>query len=148
LKAVAPPERVLQLPLLREDEGRPERGSDRPPEQLHYRDEGCRFWHACLSCPFPCCLFEVPGGVNRALKAYRDGEIRRLFAAGRSAAEIADAFGIRRRTVYRVVGGVRRRGGNGQSAMGNREHTPKSRSHVPRRGRARLPIADCPLPRD
>jgi hypothetical protein len=104
------------------------------PELTHYQDEGCRFWHACLSCPFPCCVFELPGGPNRAMHAFRDGEIRRLYAAGTPAIELADRFGVTRRSVYRILGGARRRGGNGQWAVGSRDGRRKSRAHVPRRG--------------
>jgi hypothetical protein len=150
LRAVAAPERALQLPLIPEDEI-PARatGPDRPPELTHYRDEGCRFWHACLSCPFPRCLYEEPGGAARALNAYRDGEIRRMFAAGRPAVEIAEEFGLTRGSVYGFVGpGARRGRGNGQAATGNRERSGRSRSHVPRRGRSPLSIAACPVPRD
>jgi hypothetical protein len=126
----------IQLPLIPDDEIAGYAGSarDRVPELTHYQDEGCRFWHACLSCPFPCCVFELPGGPSRAMHAFRDGEIRRLYAAGTSAVEIADRFSVTRRSVYRILGGVRRRGGNRQSAAGNRDYRSKSRSHVPRRG--------------
>jgi hypothetical protein len=126
----------IQLPLIPEDEIAAYAGSarDRVPELTHYQDEGCRFWRACLSCPFPCCVFELPGGPNRAMHAFRDGEIRRLYAAGTPAVEIADRFGVTRRSVYRILGGVRRRGGNRQSAIGNRDGRRKSRAHVSRRG--------------
>jgi hypothetical protein len=133
----------IQLPLIPEDEIAESYGSprDRVPEMTQYQDEGCRFWHACLSCPFPCCVFELPGGPNRAIHAFRDGEIRRLYAAGVPAVEIADRFGVTRRSVYRILGGVRRRGGNrqwaagsGQSAIGNEGRKAKGRVLVPRRG--------------
>ena len=144
-------EEGVQLPLLSPDElesAGP--GHDRVPELTHYKDEGCRYWHACLSCPYPRCLFEEPGGARHALNAYRDGEIRRMYAAGVPALEIAVHFGIGRRSVYRVLGGVRRQGGSGQSAVGSRERLPhpKRRSHLPRREQDRLPTADCPQPRD
>jgi hypothetical protein len=147
---VGKPERALQLPLIPEDEiPAGAGGPDRPPELTHYRDEGCRFWHACLSCPFPRCLQEEPGGPARALNAYRDGEIRRMFTAGCSAVEIAEHFGIARRSVYRILGPVGRRDRDGgQWAVGNRDHQPKRRSHIPRREQPSLPTAHCPLPRD
>ena len=94
-------ERGVQLPLLPEV-------VDHVPELTHYRDEGCRFWHACLSCPFARCVFEEPGGPKRAVNAVRDGEIRRRHAAGETPQAIAAHFGVTRRTVYRVLGGVRR----------------------------------------
>jgi hypothetical protein len=148
LRPVGPSERALQLPLISEDElPAGATGPDRPPELTHYRDEGCRFWHACLSCPFPRCLYEEPRGPARALNAYRDGEVRRMFAAGRSAIEIAEHFGLARRSVYRIVGPGARRGSR-QSAVGSREYQPQRRAHMPRREQSRLPTADCRLPRD
>ena len=134
----------LQLPLIPPSEiDAAASGWDRPPELTHYRDEGCRFWSACLSCPFARCLFEEPGGARHALNAVRDGEIRRLFAAGEPAVAIAERFGVTRRTVYRVLGGVGRRGSR-QSAVGSGDVKPKSRSHLPRGGAD--PTADCRLP--
>ena len=124
----------LQLPLLPPDEiDAAASGNDRVPELTHYRDEGCRFWSACLTCPFARCLFEEPGGARHALNAARDGEIRRRYAAGEPAVAIAEQFGIARRTVYRVIGGARRHGGR-QMTAGRRERKPRSRSHVPGRG--------------
>ena len=126
----------IQLPLIPEDEIAGYTGSarDRVPELTHYQDEGCRFWHACLSCPFPCCVFELPGGPNRAMNAFRDGEMRRLYAAGTSAVEIADRFGVTRRSVYRILGGVRHRGGKREARIGSRDGSRKGRAHVSRRG--------------
>ena len=144
-------EEGVQLPLLSPDELESAGSSgDRVPELTHYRDEGCRYWHACLSCPYPRCLFEEPGGARHALNAYRDGEIQRMYSAGVPVLEIADHFGIARRSVYRVLGGVRRHGGSRESGVGSRERLPqpKRRSHVPRRERARLPTPDSRLPRD
>jgi hypothetical protein len=119
----------IQLPLIPEDEiaasGRS--GLDRVPELTHYRDEGCRFWRACLSCPFPRCVFEVPGGPGRAIHAFRDGEIRRMYAVGVPPAEIADRFGITRRSVYRILGGIRRRGNSGQRVAGGGERRARGR---------------------
>ena len=94
----------VQLPLIPVQER-----ADRVPELTHYRDEGCRFWHACLTCPFPRCVFEEPGGPKRAVNARRNDEIRRLFAEGEPAQAIAVRFGIARRSVYRAIGGIRRR---------------------------------------
>lgn len=117
----------VQLPLLSEDElRRAGAGSpDRIPELTHYRDEGCRFWHACLTCPFPRCVFEEPGGPARALRAWRDREVRRHFARGEPVDAIAKRFGITRRSVYRIVGGSR------QSAVGSGEKTNSPTAHCP-----------------
>jgi hypothetical protein len=98
----------MQLPLIPEDELRAAgNGHDRVPELTHYRDEGCRYWRSCLSCPFPRCVFEEPGGPTHALRAWRDAEIRRRFTRGEAVPAIAARFGLTRRSVYRIVGGSR-----------------------------------------
>jgi len=98
---------AIQLPLIPEDELPP--GRDRVPELTHYRDEGCRHWEACLTCPFPRCVLEVRGLARRLDHAARDAEIRRRHAAGEPAISLATHFKIARRTVYRVLGGIRKR---------------------------------------
>lgn len=99
--------RVLQLPLLPEDDPSPGSGYDRVPELTHYQDEGCRVWHACLTCPLARCIFDDPVGVrsatNRAVNSQRDSEIRRRYHAGEQATALAREFRIGRRTVYRIV---------------------------------------------
>jgi hypothetical protein len=147
LRPVARVERGLQLPLLPEEEGRSGPRRDRVPELTHYRDDGCQFWRACLACPFPRCLYDTPGGPKHAFNAYRDGVMRQMFAAGHTAAAIADEFGIARRSVYRILGGVRRREqGSRERGAGSRDYQPKSRAHMPRR--ARRPAPGARRPRD
>ena len=51
---------------------------DLPPEYCHYRDEGCELAVSCLECPFPECIFELPGGKRRWLKGLRNREVVRL----------------------------------------------------------------------
>ena len=139
----------LQLPLIPPNEiDAAVSGWDRPPELTHYRDEGCRFWSACLSCPFTRCLFEEPGGARRALNAARDGEIRRLFAAGEPAVAIAEQFGVTRRTIYRVLGGVGRQEGGRRPGTGRRQYTPKSRPHLPHLEQNRRPAPGTRQPLD
>jgi len=48
---------------------------DLPPEHCYYRDDGCEvatvyLGHksSCLSCPFPGCIYDQPGGRQRWLK--------------------------------------------------------------------------------
>ncbi len=121
---------AIQLPLISEDElPAAGNGRDRVPELTHYRDEGCRYWHACLTCPFPRCVFEEAGGPARALRTWRDREIRRCFARGERVPAIAGRFGLTRRSVYRIVEG------SGQSAVSSREKTK------PTTAESRLPTA-------
>lgn len=78
-------------------------GPDLRPEYCHYRDEGCEYAEACLECPFQECLFDEPWGRQRWLKGMRNREIKRLFAAGWNAKELAMLFGVSQRTIQRAV---------------------------------------------
>ena len=77
---------------------------DLPPEQVHYRDEGCEFSSSCLNCPFPRCIYELPGGRQRWLKRQREGHMARLFTTeGKAVKELALMFGVSQRTVQRAL---------------------------------------------
>jgi hypothetical protein len=83
----------------------PEPGHDLPPEFCHYRDDGCDLAASCLSCPFPQCIYEQPGGKQRWLKTVRNREIIRLFTReGKGVKELALMFGVSTRTVQRALG--------------------------------------------
>ena len=82
----------------------PGEDNDLPPEFCRYRDEGCEFSPACLSCRFPTCLYEEPRGRQRWVKGQRNREIALLFATGQwSARELARQFGVSQRTVQRAL---------------------------------------------
>jgi len=76
---------------------------DLPPEFCHYQDEGCEFAESCLNCPLPLCIYEQPGGKQRWLKRQRGREMARLFTEGKGIKELAQSFGVSRRTVQRVL---------------------------------------------
>lgn len=77
---------------------------DLPPEFCQYRDEGCDLARSCLDCPFPHCVYELPGGRQRWLKKRRDSEINRLFAGeGKEVKELAKMYGISQRTIQRAL---------------------------------------------
>lgn len=77
---------------------------DLPPEDCHYRDEGCEFADSCLNCPFPKCIYDEPRGRQRWLKGQRDREIvRRFYIEGREVRELALHFGVSQRTVQRTL---------------------------------------------
>ena len=84
---------------------------DLPPEYCHYRDDGCEFADdflsyksSCLSCPFPKCVYDEPGGGQRWLKKLQAREMVRLFASeGEGVKEIALHFGVSQRTVQRAL---------------------------------------------
>lgn len=78
--------------------------SDSLPEFKLYIDDGCEVAPKCLECPLPKCRYDVQGGAKTMLNDVRDAEIARLrLDAGLSIDEIAQRFGVTRRTVYRVL---------------------------------------------
>ena len=84
---------------------------DLPPEYLHYQDDGCEladeflgYKSSCLSCPFPKCIYDEPGGRQRWLKRLRDKEMARLASnEGKGIKELALRFGVSQRTVQRAL---------------------------------------------
>ena len=76
---------------------------DSLPEVTRYRDDGCDIHPQCLTCPLPRCRYEDPGGLKGLLNGMRDREIVRLKARGMPVEDIADEFGVSRRTVFRVL---------------------------------------------
>lgn len=74
--------------------------SDRLPEQLHYRDDGCEISPRCLECPLPACRYDLP--PKRAGALMREAELRRLLAQGLTADQAAVTMGVSRRTVFRL----------------------------------------------
>ena len=81
-----------------------EEAGDDLPERCRYADEGCELSPSCLSCPFPVCVYEIPGGRQALLIGRRDAEIARLFRDEHlTVRELAAAFGLSRRSVQRAV---------------------------------------------
>jgi hypothetical protein len=76
---------------------------DTLPEKTRYRDDGCEIHPHCLTCPLPRCVYEEPGGLKGTLMALRDREIVTLKDRGIPIEEIADRFGVSRRTVFRIL---------------------------------------------
>ncbi len=97
--------------------GRPRRASrkrsctppDRVPELTHYRDEGCRVWPACLTCPLPRCVEEEPS-PRRGLHRSRNESIVRLHEAGWSGARLAAHYHMSERHIFRIIRHVRHAG--------------------------------------
>ena len=76
---------------------------DSLPERTGYRDDGCEIHPQCLTCPLPRCRYDEPGGLTGLLNGLRDREIVALRSRGMAVEEIADTFGVSRRTVFRVL---------------------------------------------
>lgn len=98
---------VFALGVIAEHGTQPNRVSryDALPEDLEWRDGGCEVAPSCLACPLPACRYDVPGGARALRNAERDRAIRRAHAGEESVAEIAERFGVSRRTVFRVLAG-------------------------------------------
>ena len=85
--------------------GRPRRRlADTLPEHHTYKDDGCNVAPSCLRCPLPQCKHDEPGWYQRERRAQRDRSICRLRSReGLSVTQLADRFGVSKRTVFRVL---------------------------------------------
>ncbi len=70
-------------------------------EEFECRDQGCDLYPSCLDCPLPRCRYDQSG--RRVKKELRDEEIIRLKRQGQCVRELAQRFGISRRTVQRIL---------------------------------------------
>ena len=104
---------------------------DLPPEYCQYRDEGCTLYPSCLDCPFPGCVFEERGGMQRRVKTERNETIvRQYYEDKRSVAEIAGRFGVSTRTIHRALCMSRKPGVD----SGSDTRLPKMAIYEQRRG--------------
>ncbi len=101
--------------------------ADALPEYTQYRDDGCEVHPHCLSCPLPRCRYEEPGGLRALLNERRDREIVEQRLRGASVEELADRFGVSRRTVFRVLESYRqaRRRSSNVVRLPQREREPE-----------------------
>jgi methylphosphotriester-DNA--protein-cysteine methyltransferase len=72
------------------------------PDKVEWRDEGCEFFPSCLNCPLPRCVEDEPRGQQRLRMAARKRRMAELRRRGKSVKEIAELFGVSRRTVQRA----------------------------------------------
>ena len=77
------------------------------PALDHYRDTGCRWFRACLTCPLPACVFDLSDHPGTGLRRVRAQLIRDGYAAGVPLRTLATRFDLSERSVRRIVGGVR-----------------------------------------
>ena len=74
------------------------------PEHLGYQDDGCDLFPSCLNCPLPRCRYDEPGRRQTA-KDLRNKEIVHLHQKeGLKVENLAQRFGVSKRTVYRIIG--------------------------------------------
>lgn len=78
--------------------------SDSLPEHTRYRDDGCEVNPSCLTCPLPRCRYEEPGGLRALVNSYRDGQMLEMRLNGVPVEDLAERFGVSRRTVFRILG--------------------------------------------
>ena len=77
--------------------------SDALPEYLDYRDGGCEMAPSCLRCPLERCRYDAPGGARTLVLGARDEEVRRRRVEGTGIDTLAAAFGLSRRSVFRIL---------------------------------------------
>lgn len=65
------------------------------------RNEGCDLFPSCLRCPLPKCRYDNPG--RQTGKELRNREMVRLRKAGMEVKELAQRFGVSKRTVHRII---------------------------------------------
>lgn len=92
--------------------------ADALPEFTRYRDDGCDIHPHCLTCPLPRCRYDEPGGLRGLLNAYRDRQIVELRQRGVPVDELAQRFGLSRRTIFRVLERPASESGNGNGNGG------------------------------
>ena len=78
--------------------------NDALPEGSCYPDEGCDAYPQCLACPFPRCRYDSWHGMAKMRAEKRDAGIVALRREGVTVDEVAERFGVCRRTVFRVSG--------------------------------------------
>jgi AraC-like DNA-binding protein len=69
-----------------------------------YQDEGCDLFPSCLNCPLSQCRYDEPGRRQKG-KELRNKEMMRIHKKeGLRIRELADRFGVSKRTVHRIIG--------------------------------------------
>lgn len=92
----------MQTPTIEAPARRPR--MDALPEYTAYSDTGCDLYPSCLTCPLPRCRYEEPGGAAAMLRTGRDANILRLAdREGLTVDQLAETFGVSRRTIFRVL---------------------------------------------
>ena len=81
--------------------------SDALPDHVGFHDGGCSFAPECLRCPLERCVYELPGGVRRALADSRDEALLLRRRNGAAIDALAREFRISRRSVFRVLAKAR-----------------------------------------
>ncbi|UCD09298.1 MAG: helix-turn-helix domain-containing protein [Dehalococcoidales bacterium] len=82
----------------------PDTIQDLLPEHIGYKDEGCDLANSCLNCPYEECVYVKPGGKRHWMKNERSIEMIRLHTEEeKTVKEIANMYGVSKRTVQRAL---------------------------------------------
>ena len=77
-----------------------------PVRPSFYQDDGCEVCPSCLACPLPLCRYDDPGGFRNWQQREKRAKAKAIIASGHSrplVTEMAVAFGITERQVYRIM---------------------------------------------
>jgi hypothetical protein len=80
--------------------------ADALPEHVAFQVSGCEFSASCLRCPLERCRYETPGRSRRLRLTPRDRALRRRREEGEAIEALAVEYGLTRRSVFRILGGV------------------------------------------
>ncbi len=96
--------RALEAAASRDKRGEQNPGGEgASPRDVDRPKDGCEASPSCGDCDLVICRYDVRGGLPAARARTRNVEIERLRDAGQSAAEIAGAVGVAKRTVERAL---------------------------------------------
>ncbi|MBE0481555.1 MAG: hypothetical protein IBX68_11325 [Dehalococcoidia bacterium] len=77
--------------------------ADPLPERFDYRDEGCELYPLCLECPLPYCRHDRLAGRRTKTRLRDDELLKQRRRESKSVAELAESFGVSKRTVQRII---------------------------------------------
>ena len=80
-----------------------ETGSAVMTKETAKSDRGCDVFARCLECPLPSCVEDEARGRQRVRLAARNNGMVALRQRGQTTREIAEVFGVSRRTVERAL---------------------------------------------
>ena len=70
---------------------------------VNYPDNGCAVYLACLECPLPRCIEEMPRAMQNIRLLRRAIEVNKLHKQGKSISDIASRLKVSTRTVRRAM---------------------------------------------
>lgn len=71
-------------------------------KQIRSRGDGCDLFPSCLSCLLPHCQYDL-GDRRKLITERRNEEVRRLSKEGRDSKELAESFGLSKRSMQKIL---------------------------------------------